>query len=178
MNNQTQKKKGQSGGNKKLKTEKEISAGFVIFRRTKDGPMFLVLYTRGQYWNFPKGKLEPRENAFDAAVREMDEETGLKKDDLRIKRGFAAYENFTYKRDGKKIFKTVKFFLAETNKEEINISKEHNGFGWFLYKDANKILSLHKESQAVLRKANNFINRRPRRRPSKKQSSQQRQRRP
>lgn len=155
--------------------EREVSAGFVVFRKTKDGPMFLILYTRGQYWNFPKGKLEPQENSFDAAVREIDEETGIKRRDLKIKKGFTAYERFTYKRGGKQIFKTVKFFLAETTKEKVSISsREHNGFGWFLYKDANKILSLHKESQAVLRKANNFIKGGSRRRPltQKNQRSQ------
>src|SRR3989344_3470821 len=76
-------------------TKKEITAGVIVFRRTNEGPKFLLLYHRGQYWNFPKGHVEKEERSLDAAVRETCEETGLKKSDLRILYGFKEYERFT-----------------------------------------------------------------------------------
>src|SRR5579863_10064232 len=32
-------------------TAREISAGIVVFRRTPEGPRFLILYHGGEYWN-------------------------------------------------------------------------------------------------------------------------------
>jgi bis(5'-nucleosidyl)-tetraphosphatase len=148
---------------------KQVSAGFVIFRWTREGPKFLLLYDRGHDWNFPRGKLGTEEKSFHGALRETQEETGLKRADLRIKRGFKAYERFTFlNRDRNKVFKTIIFYLAETSKKQIELSHEHEGFGWFSYQDAKELLTQYKERGAVLKKANSFIRqaRRPRRRHS------------
>ena len=61
---------------------REISAGIIIFRKTKEGPKFLLLYHGGRYWNFPKGKLEKEEDSYTAALREIKEETGLRPGDF------------------------------------------------------------------------------------------------
>jgi len=137
---------------------KQVSAGFVVFRRTKDGPKFLLLFDRGRDWNFPRGKLAAEEKSFFGALRETQEETGLRRKDLRIRRGFRAYERFTFlNREKKKVHKTIIFYLAETNKKQIKLSHEHDGFGWFLYKEGNDLLSSYKERSAVLKSANDFI---------------------
>ena len=137
---------------------KQVSAGFVVFRYTKDGPKFLLLYDRGHDWNFPRGKLAAEEKSFFGALRETQEETGLKRNDLRIKRGFRAYERFTFlNREKEKVFKTIIFYLAETSNKLIKLSHEHDGFGWFLYDDASKLLTSHKERWVVLKKAKEFI---------------------
>ena len=141
------------------KTGKEISAGFIIFKNTKDGPKFLLLYDRGRDWNFPRGKLSGGERSFQAAFRETQEETGLKRQDLKVKRGFKAYERFAFQRRQKKIFKTVIFYLAETRKKQVHLSDEHDGFGWFLYQDAMKLVRSFKDRETVLRQANGFIGR-------------------
>lgn len=131
----------------------EISAGIVVYRRTLEGPKFLILYHGHNYWNFAKGKIESEEKSFNTAIRETHEETGLAEKDLRIVRNFKAYERFHFKRSGKQIFKIVIFYMAETTKREIKISKEHQGYAWFLYNEAKNILGKHKDSQKVLRKA-------------------------
>lgn len=139
---------------------KQVSAGFVVFRRTKEGPKFLLLYDRGHDWNFPRGKIGTEEKSFQGALRETEEETGLSRRDLRIKRGFRGYERFTFmSRDKKKVHKTIIFYLAETNKKQIKLSHEHEGFGWFSYKDAIDLLKDYKERVIVLKKANVFIRR-------------------
>src|SRR3989344_3227225 len=145
---------------KEIRTEKsgrEISAGLVVFRRTDEGPKFLLLYHGGRYWNFPKGKIEAEEKSLEAAARETGEETGLKAADLRLKKKFKAYERFTFYRNKKRIFKTVIFYLAETRRRQIEVSSEHEGFGWFLYKDAQRLLKSYKESENVLRQAYQFL---------------------
>jgi len=140
-------------------TGKEVSAGFIIFRRTKEGPKFLLLYDRGRDWNFPRGKLGEEEKSFQAAFRETQEETGLGRGDLKVKRGFKAYERFAFRRYQKKIFKIVIFYLAETSKKQIRLSDEHEGFGWFRYQDAMKLIKSYKDRETVLKQANEFIGR-------------------
>ncbi len=73
-----------------------ISAGAVIFRRDRDGQLlFLLLYYGRNYWNFPKGKIEEGERATQAFLREVEEETGLKRNDLHLFSGFRTTERFT-----------------------------------------------------------------------------------
>jgi 8-oxo-(d)GTP phosphatase len=52
-----------------------VAAGAVVFRPGRE----VLLVHRRKYddWSFPKGKLDPREHATTAAVREVSEETGL-----------------------------------------------------------------------------------------------------
>lgn len=93
----------------------------------------------------------------ETAIRETTEETGLRRVDLKIKNRFKGYEKFTFFRNKTKIFKIVIFYMAETNNRQIRISKEHDGFAWFTYKEAYNILKKYRDSINVLNKANEFI---------------------
>lgn len=135
---------------------KKVSAGIVIYRRTKQGPLFLLLYHGKGYWNFPKGTLEEGERSFKAALREIKEETGLLPADLRFSRHFKAYNRYIFTAGRQKIFKIVVFYLAETQKSEIKVSDEHEGYAWFLYRDAVRILR-HKNLKPILKKAHDLI---------------------
>jgi len=55
----------------------EVSAGGVVFRRN---PRLELLMIRDRFgrWAFPKGHVEPDETAEEAAVRETEEETGVR----------------------------------------------------------------------------------------------------
>lgn len=143
---------------KKLK--REISAGIIVFRRTREGPKFLLLYHGGSYWNFPKGKIESEERSLAAALRETKEETGLSSNSLNIIRNFKAHERFYFKRGNQPTFKIVIIFLAVTESVNVRVSREHQGYGWFLFKDANRILGRYKDSQKVLKEAYDFLRKR------------------
>ncbi|MFA6365301.1 MAG: NUDIX domain-containing protein [Candidatus Paceibacterota bacterium] len=127
--------------------KREFSAGIIIFRRTKEGPKFLLLYHGGPYWNFPKGKLEGETN-FKAALREVQEETGIIESQLKFKSWFKVQDQFTYTRDRQRIFKVVTYYLAETKQQEVKIKivpenhqgEKHEGYGWFLHNDASRLL--------------------------------------
>jgi 8-oxo-dGTP pyrophosphatase MutT (NUDIX family) len=56
------------------------AAGGLLFRRGPGGTVEVVLVHRPAYddWTFPKGKLDDGETEADAAVREVEEETGLR----------------------------------------------------------------------------------------------------
>jgi bis(5'-nucleosidyl)-tetraphosphatase len=150
---------------KRIPTKKQVVAGFVVYRKTSDGIKFLLLYRRGNYWNFPKGHFKPGERSIDAALRELEEETGIKKSELRIAPSFRAYERFYFRIGNEGIYDTVILFLAETHKAEIKIEpREHSGYGWFLYSDALTVIGKkYGDTRKVLKQARDFL--RPRRRP-------------
>ena len=58
-------------------TQKKHAAGAVVFRRTSEGPRFLIIYDAYGHWTFPKGHLEAEESSAAAARREVAEETGV-----------------------------------------------------------------------------------------------------
>lgn len=148
----------------KLPTKKQVVAGFVVYRRTSDGIKFLLLYRRGNYWNFPKGHFMPGERTIDVALRELEEETGIKKSEVRIVPNFRAYERFYFKIGNQGIYDTVILFLAETHKAEIKVApREHSGYAWFLYHDAlNVVGKKYADTRKVLRQAVNFLRARSR----------------
>jgi 8-oxo-dGTP pyrophosphatase MutT (NUDIX family) len=56
------------------------AAGGVVWRRNGDGEVEVLLVHRPKYddWSLPKGKLDPGETWEQAAIREVEEETGLR----------------------------------------------------------------------------------------------------
>lgn len=144
-----------AGGEKKA--QQVISAGIIIFYRSREGIKYLILYHGRDYWNFPKGKLEKSERSWQAALREVREETGLKSTELKFLERFKTYEKFFYRRGTEKIFKIVILYLAETSQKTITLSDEHEGYGWFTFVEAKKILSKYKDSVRILERAHNFL---------------------
>ena len=57
-----------------------LAAGGIVWRQRSDGAIEVVLVHRPRYddWTFPKGKNDPGESSEDCAVREVEEETGLR----------------------------------------------------------------------------------------------------
>jgi len=106
----------------------------------------------------------PGERTIDVALRELEEETGIKKSEVRIVPNFRAYERFYFKIGNQGIYDTVILFLAETHKAEIRIApREHSGYGWFLYHDAlNVIGKKYGDTRKVLQQAVTFLRARSR----------------
>lgn len=139
-----------------MTSSREISAGIIIYRRTKDGLKFLMLYHGKDYWNFPKGHLEAGEKGIQAALREVSEETGIKSKNLTLEKNFRLTDKYFFIREKKHIFKIVILFLARAENAEVKVSSEHEGYGWFLYKDAVRHIK-HKNLHNILREAYAFM---------------------
>lgn len=140
---------------------REISAGIIIYKREKDrdgrvDTKYLLLYHGGGYWNFPKGKIEGGERSIQTALREAGEETGIPAGSLRLEKNFKVTDKFIYQREGEKIFKIVLFYLAQTSNPQVKISYEHEGFGWFLYNDAIRLIK-HKNIKLILKRAHDYL---------------------
>lgn len=136
---------------------KIVSAGIIIFRKIREGVKFLLLYHGRNYWNFPKGKLEAAERSWQTALREVREETGLKPSELKFMENFKTYERFYFRRGKENVFKIVILYLAETRQSQITVSNEHEGYGWFTFSEARRVLSKYPENVKILTTANDFL---------------------
>jgi len=134
--------------------KKIISAGLIIYRRDKNSIKFLLLYRGRGVWDMPRGRMEAEERSVQTAFREVYEETGLKRADLQIDRDFRrVYEKFPYFRDQESIFKIVIFYLAKTEKTQVRLSHEHDGYGWFSLREAQRHLGRYQKRKKLLQRA-------------------------
>ena len=92
---------------------REFSAGFVLYRETPGGPAFLLL-DYGKHWDYAKGHLEEGETAWQAAVRELREETGIRQVDRVGRSEREMHYAFFSPRKGR-VTKTVTFFSCGTD---------------------------------------------------------------
>jgi len=136
--------------------QQERSAGLVVFRREAGDVVFLLLHYGWGHWGFPKGNIEPGEQAKEAAIREVEEETGLT--NIRLVDDFAESIEYVYRKRRARIHKTVTYFLAETPEREVRLSFEHKGYCWLRSGDAVTQLS-YENDKNVLRAARETIER-------------------
>lgn len=115
-----------------MRSKRDDAAGVIVFHRDPDeGCRFLLLLsrlTKRPLWEFPKGGIDAGESPFDAALRELEEETGLAADDVRVVPGFERTEQyrFTVGRRGDRtlVRKRVTYFLAEARHRAVRLSPE------------------------------------------------------
>jgi 8-oxo-dGTP pyrophosphatase MutT (NUDIX family) len=108
---------GVRGGNRQRRRPRrrrpriEKSSGGVVFRTVDGARNFLLIRDPYQNWGLPKGHIEPNESARDAAVREVNEETGL--DGLDVVDELPTIDWY-YRDNGRLIHKYCHFFLLES----------------------------------------------------------------
>jgi 8-oxo-dGTP pyrophosphatase MutT (NUDIX family) len=133
--------------------------GIIPYKIAGQSIRYLLLHHGGEYWNFPKGHQEGLEEDLQTALRELDEETGIK--EVKIIDGFLEsydYDFDTQIKDGQKekIYRRAIFYLGDVGDQPVKISDEHVDFGWFDYETAFKRL-FHQNSQDLLKKAHQFL---------------------
>lgn len=97
----------------------EIEAGGGLVRNEKGE--FLFIFRRGS-WDLPKGKIEDYETKKEATLREISEETGIKKMNILQK---LIVTRHTYRSNvGKRIIKKAHWYLVETVKQPLVPQKD------------------------------------------------------
>jgi 8-oxo-dGTP pyrophosphatase MutT (NUDIX family) len=111
------------------------ASGGVVWRRGDRGiEVALVHRPRYDDWSFPKGKLDPGESWEDAALREVEEEIGLR---CRLGHELPA----TSYRDNKGRAKVVRYWMMEPLDGEFVPSDEVDEVRWLTPADAQRLLS-------------------------------------
>ncbi|MEX2007325.1 MAG: NUDIX domain-containing protein [Candidatus Levyibacteriota bacterium] len=88
----------------------EFSAGGVVYKKEDGKTFILVAQHSGHHgWVFPKGLIDKGEKKEEAAIREVEEETGIK---AKILKPLSPIE-FWYVFEGEKRKKRVYYFLME-----------------------------------------------------------------
>ena len=102
-------------------------------------PKYLLLRAFN-YWDFPKGQLDPGEEPLAAAIREVEEETTLTNLDFRWSHTFTETEPY-----GKN--KIARYYLAESSEGDVRLPvsaelgrPEHDEFCWMSYDEAKELL--------------------------------------
>jgi ADP-ribose pyrophosphatase YjhB (NUDIX family) len=136
--------------------ENSFSAGGVII-----GPKGLIVVTNQDNvaWSLPKGRLEPGEDERTAAVREIEEETGIKT--LKFIEILGTYSRFKISKDGKGEEKTVKktitLFLYKTKELELKpTDPDHPEARWVEPEKVSELLT-HKKDQEFFREKLDII---------------------
>ena len=107
----------------------------------------------------PKGKTEPGENLIQTAIREVEEETGLK--NLKVIRqiGLVRYV-FLWRPDNKNYKKTVHYFLMQINgtEQEMLLEPDFSTYAWETPADALKMLTFENDRRIVKSIVRSIVN--------------------
>jgi 8-oxo-dGTP pyrophosphatase MutT (NUDIX family) len=93
-----------------METVNEWSAGGVVLRRNGEARLEVLLIQHSMHkgWSFPKGWVEPGETPQQAAVREVEEESGAR---AEIIADLPPTRYFFVNRDRQRVAKTVTWYL-------------------------------------------------------------------
>jgi len=120
---------------------KILSAGVVIIHGRDTQRRYLLLRAF-RNWDFPKGVVENGEDPLQGAIREVEEESSLTRDELNFRWGQDYRETAPYGRG-----KVARYYLAETARCDITLPvnpqlgrPEHQEFRWLDYAAARRLL--------------------------------------
>jgi 8-oxo-dGTP pyrophosphatase MutT (NUDIX family) len=129
-----------------MSTEREISYGGVVVR----GREVMVITPRGRrhVLGLPKGGRNRDESPEEAAAREVREETGI----TAVVRDQLGDVRYTYRRGGRRVAKTVHFYLCEfVSGDTADHDHEVDDARWISLEDARTRLSYPGERAMIER---------------------------
>ena len=149
------KARTQFGSEQKARATLETSAGGIVYRLQGGVPLFLLIRDSYRNWGFPKGHLEHEELPDAAALREVQEETGLLEVTLD---GAIETIDWFFRFRGKLVHKVCHFYLMRTEHER-TVPQQAEGITacrWAPFHEANRLIS-YPNARGVLRRANAML---------------------
>lgn len=146
-----------SSNKSKMAAPELRAAGLIIFRRRNfTGPFeYLLLQTSygRHHWTPPKGHVDPGESDMQTALRETEEESGLKESSLNVMQNVQKILNYQVRGQPK----TVIYWLAEVRSYDapVRLSSEHQDFKWLPVEAACHLL--HRTTAQALREVDEEI---------------------
>jgi len=137
------------------RAELETSAGGIVYRVRDGEALFLLIRDSYRNWGFPKGHLEAGELPADAAVREVQEETGLMELTLA---GEIETIDWFFRFRGKLVHKVCHFYLMRTEHAR-TVPQRAEGITacrWAPFDEATRLIS-YANARAVLTRAHAMV---------------------
>jgi len=146
----TPRKQGASG-----RATLETSAGGVVYRVQDGEPLFLLIRDSYRNWGFPKGHLEAEEKPAAAALREVQEETGL--DGLALDGEIETIDWF-FRFRGRLVHKVCHFFLMHTESARTKPQRDEGitACRWARFDEAQRLVS-YANAREVLTRAHAMV---------------------
>lgn len=133
----------------------------LVVRRTQEGPQFLLMRRASQrlngIWCQVAGSIEAGETAWEAALREMREETGLAPEILyntdRLEQFYSAADN---------VIELVPLFVAFIRADaEVTLNHEHSEHRWVSAAEALELLPFPPQRENIRHVQREFLDRTP-----------------
>ncbi len=122
------------------------SAGFIIFKDKK----ILLLKSKKKHFDFPKGHVEPGEEIFQAAIRELKEETNIDMEDIKIIGGPDIISYKVIEQNEIKDKNVYYYYALLISNKEIKLSKEHEYYVWVPIDEAQKYVKFKEQLNLIL----------------------------
>ncbi len=127
------------------KVKETESAGGVVLNKSG---LVLVVNQLGTSWSLPKGHIDLGEGKIEAALREIYEESGIKK--LTIVKELGSYRRYKIGKSGgedKSEIKTIHMFLFKTEEDFLNPQDPENPEALWVEKEKVSDLLTHKKDK-------------------------------
>jgi 8-oxo-dGTP pyrophosphatase MutT (NUDIX family) len=122
------------------------SAGFIIIKDKK----ILLLKSKKKHFDFPKGHVEPAEEIFQAAIRELKEETNIDIEDIKIIGGPDIISYKVIEQNEIKDKNVYYYYALLISDKEIKLSKEHEYYVWVPIDEAQKYVKFKEQLNLIL----------------------------
>ena len=134
-----------------MKTKETKCAGGIIYN---DKNEVVIVNQNHDSWSLPKGHIDPGESPLEAALREIYEETGIKKPTYIKSLGkFKRYRIGLDGNDDLSELKTIAIYLFKSNQINLQPIDPNNPEAiWVNVEEAYKLLS-HKEDKSFFKKS-------------------------
>ena len=138
--------------------KQEYSAGGVVYRQNQQNTEILFILDPYNEWAFPKGHIEAGEKAEQAALREIEEETGIKASDLEVVENLGTME-YQFTLGKQKINKLVNFYLMKVEFSVKAEPQKNEGISQIKWVEINKApdFSGYENTGKVLQKAIKYL---------------------
>lgn len=134
---------------KNLPTDNEYKRSKEKFILNRDNIIKLIRKTPDTWktpeWEFPKGRINTDENYLECAIREFEEETGIKRKQINIIENILPFEEHFIGSNNK--LYTYKYFLAYFDSKQLNRTdmdnfqkSEISDMKWLTYENCSKII--------------------------------------
>jgi 8-oxo-dGTP pyrophosphatase MutT (NUDIX family) len=129
----------------------ERAFGIIPVDQTRERTCFLIIQHRAGHWAFPKGKPEPGETELQSALRELQEETGIRAVSVCEEPVFEEhYMIQTGSGSTPAVAKTVRYFLGLVQDPRVVLQEaEVQAYKWATLDEARELITFDASRQLL-----------------------------